>query len=41
MMGVPVGLPLAWTSHGVFLLQSKVFGSEMGSDCLLHRSLFR
>lgn len=41
MRGVPVAIPLAWTSFGVFQLQTARFFLEIGSDCLRYRGFFR
>lgn len=41
MIGIPVAVPLAWTSSGVFFLQAMRFCAEIGSDCLRYRGSFR
>lgn len=41
MSGVPVGVPLAWTSGLVFFLPAARFSSEIASDCLRHRGFVR
>lgn len=37
MSGVPIAIPLAWTNHAAFFLQSDRLGLKNGSDCLRHR----
>lgn len=40
-MSVPVAIPLAWTSHRRFFLQSVRFSFGFGSDCLRHQDFIR
>lgn len=40
-MSIPVAVPLAWTTGGVFFLQGMSFGVEIGSDCLRHWRVIR
>jgi hypothetical protein len=41
MSGIPVAIPLAWTTRPLFHLQSDEFRAQIGSDCLRHRRHFR
>lgn len=41
MRAIPLAIPLAWTNHGLFDLQSDRFYLEIGSDCLRSRRFFR
>lgn len=41
MRGVPLAIPLAWTTEGVFFLHTARFSFEIGSDCLRHRRFIR